>query len=64
MEQQAFARVYRIGQKKETQLVTMVVKKTIEERMMEIKARKDGEITSVIDPLETQELWRPFIHDD
>lgn len=68
MEDQAFARVYRIGQKEKTQLVTMVVKKTIEERMMEIKRRKDDEISNVMNPLDGREvqkqLWRPFDDDD
>lgn len=61
MEQQAFARIYRIGQKQETELLTMVVKNTIEDRMMDIKARKDGGIERVMAPLEEAEvIWRPF----
>jgi SNF2 family DNA or RNA helicase len=47
MENQAFCRVYRMGQTKETELVRLVVKETVDERIIdkqEIKSRSINKI--------------------
>lgn len=49
IEQQAFCRVYRIGQLENTVLVHLVVKDTIDERMEIIKDHKQGVIDSLVD---------------
>ena len=49
VEQQAFARVYRIGQTKETALLSLVVKDTIDQRMQATKKNKQIDIDSVMD---------------
>lgn len=49
IEQQGFCRVYRIGQNRTSQLCKLVVRNTIDEKMEEIKRRKDLEINSVMD---------------
>lgn len=46
---QAFGRVYRIGQTKETMLYRFVVKNTIDEAMMAIKEKKQIEIDDIMD---------------
>lgn len=49
-EQQAFCRVYRIGQTKETTMTRLVVENTIDEEIMEMQARKTVEINTVMEP--------------
>lgn len=49
VEQQAFARVYRIGQTKETSLLSLIIKDTIDERMLAVKKNKQIDIDSVMD---------------
>lgn len=49
MEDQAFSRIYRIGQQKETMLFRMVVKDSIDERMQLIKKDKQDVIDSLMD---------------
>ncbi|KAJ9630444.1 hypothetical protein H2203_000965 [Taxawa tesnikishii (nom. ined.)] len=44
IEQQGFCRVYRIGQEKETYLANLTIRNTIEDKMTDIKKRKDTEI--------------------
>lgn len=48
IEQQAFCRVFRIGQQQETRLTRLIVKNTIDETMMAIKERKNLEIDEVM----------------
>jgi SNF2 family DNA or RNA helicase len=48
-ESQAFCRVFRIGQTKETQLCRTIVRNTIDEKMEAIKQRKDREINSLME---------------
>lgn len=45
VEQQAFARVYRIGQQKETELVRLIVTNTIDAAMMAVKVSLDTSST-------------------
>lgn len=57
VEQQAFARVFRIGQVKETHLVRLVITNTIDSAMMAIKVRRDmphQRDHAVLIPAETQ----------
>jgi len=49
VEQQAFARVYRIGQTKQTALLSLIVKDTIDQRMQATKKSKQIDIDSVMD---------------
>ncbi|KAK5688470.1 hypothetical protein LTS10_000448 [Elasticomyces elasticus] len=49
VEQQAFCRVFRIGQEKETQFVRIVVKNTVDAAMMDMKERKQIEIDGAMD---------------
>lgn len=44
VENQAFARTWRIGQTKQTEFVQVVVKDTVDERLMRIKANKQERI--------------------
>jgi len=47
-EQQAFCRVFRIGQKEKTFMSRLCVKKTVDTRILKIQARKDKEINGVM----------------
>ncbi|EGP84644.1 SNF2 family DNA-dependent ATPase domain-containing protein, partial [Zymoseptoria tritici IPO323] len=49
VEQQAFCRVFRIGQVKETQLTRFCVKNTIDAAMFQVKERKIDEIEKVME---------------
>jgi SNF2 family DNA or RNA helicase len=63
IEDQAFSRVYRIGQESETRLVNLVLANTVDERIKAIQRTKDVEIKQVIknhDKLSRQELLRMF----
>ncbi|KAK4895443.1 hypothetical protein LTR27_006507 [Elasticomyces elasticus] len=66
VEQQAFCRVFRIGQEKETQFVRIVVKNTVDAAMMDMKERKQIEIDGAMDDskgkgdLPVSELLRLF----
>lgn len=72
VENQAFARCYRIGQDKETSLCRLVVKNTIDQAMTAVKERKQIEIDDVMDSermkegLSTKDLMRLFgnVEDD
>lgn len=48
VEQQAFGRIYRIGQDKETLMVQTIMKGSVEERMCRLKASKDIAINGVM----------------
>ena len=48
-EQQAFCRVFRIGQKHETFMSRLAVTGTVDERLMEMQVRKQKEIDSVME---------------
>jgi hypothetical protein len=48
IEQQAFCRVFRIGQLKETKMTRLVIKNTIDQSMMDLKERKRVEIDEVM----------------
>lgn len=48
VEQQAFGRVYRIGQTKETHLCSTIVADSIESMMMEKKQKKQEEIGGIM----------------
>lgn len=48
-EQQAFCRVFRIGQVSETFMTRMCVKETVDERLIAMQARKQKEIDEVMD---------------
>ena len=48
VEQQAFGRVFRFGQQRPTAMTRLVVKNSIDESLMEMKARKKEEIDGVI----------------
>lgn len=48
-EQQAFCRVFRIGQQDETFMSRMCVKNTIDERLIEMQREKQKEIDEVMD---------------
>ena len=56
LEQQAFSRVYRVGQLQETKIFEMIVKGTIEERMTKTKMSKDEEINGVVQSTTTSTL--------
>ncbi|KAF2723789.1 hypothetical protein K431DRAFT_218858 [Polychaeton citri CBS 116435] len=49
IEQQAFCRVFRIGQQKETFMTRLIVKNSIDTAMMALKERKRVEIDQVMD---------------
>jgi SNF2 family DNA or RNA helicase len=48
-EQQAFCRVFRIGQKEETYMSRMCVRGTVDERLIEMQDRKKEEIDEVME---------------
>ncbi|KAF1839467.1 hypothetical protein BDW02DRAFT_635750 [Decorospora gaudefroyi] len=48
-EQQAFCRVFRIGQVEETFMSRLCVKNTVDERLIEMQERKEEEIASVME---------------
>lgn len=48
-EQQAFCRVFRIGQKDETYMSRLCVRNTIDQRLMEMQDRKNKEINEVME---------------
>lgn len=48
-EQQAFCRVFRIGQKDETFMTRMCVRNTVDERLIEMQKTKQKEIDEVMD---------------
>ncbi len=48
-EQQAFCRVFRIGQQDETFMSRMCVKNTVDERVIEMQTRKQREIDGVME---------------
>lgn len=50
VEQQAFGRVFRIGQTKETSMISTTMCDTIEDRMLEKKSDKDFLINGVMQP--------------
>ena len=66
VEQQAFCRVFRIGQEKETRMTRFVVMNTIDAAMMDIKERKQIEIDEVMssskgkEKLSVHDLMRLF----
>lgn len=49
MEQQAFCRVFRIGQDSETFITRLVVKNTVDEKLQEIQDEKEKAIGAAID---------------
>ncbi|KAF2482961.1 SNF2 family N-terminal domain-containing protein [Neohortaea acidophila] len=66
LEQQAFCRVFRIGQTKETTFTRLYVKGTVDARMHEIKKNKDIEIDDCLgthqrgEKMEVHELMKLF----
>jgi SNF2 family DNA or RNA helicase len=48
-EQQAFCRVFRIGQREETFMSRLCVSNTIDQRLIEMQERKQHEIASVME---------------
>ena len=48
IEQQAFCRVYRRGQTKETELTRVIIKDSIDEKLLALQQKKEGEISSVM----------------
>ncbi|KAJ9145041.1 hypothetical protein NKR23_g5609 [Pleurostoma richardsiae] len=48
VENQAFARVYRLGQKKETHFARIIVKNSVDEKLMEIQKSKGKEIDQML----------------
>ncbi|KAF2772880.1 P-loop containing nucleoside triphosphate hydrolase protein [Teratosphaeria nubilosa] len=66
VEQQAFSRVYRIGQQKETRMTRFVIKNSIDAAMMAMQERKQIEIDEVMndakkaDKLTVNDLMRLF----
>lgn len=48
LEQQAFCRVFRIGQTKETELVNLSIRDSIDEKLFAIKEMKTKEISEVM----------------
>lgn len=49
VEQQAFGRVFRIGQKFETAITRFVVENTVDQRIIEMQERKRQQIGRVMD---------------
>ena len=49
MERQAFGRVYRIGQTQETHLVRMVVRDSVDQKMLKTQQRKSEEISKAME---------------
>ena len=49
MEQQAFCRVFRIGQDQETYMSRLCAKATVDEKIMKIQERKEKEIKRVME---------------
>lgn len=65
VEQQAFCRVFRIGQTDETRLTRLCIKNSIDSAMFAVKERKTAEIDKVMDqpdkgPRSTADLLRLF----
>lgn len=66
VEQQAFCRVYRIGQVEETSIVRFVVKNTVDETLENMQSTKDEAIETAMDDnkvlgkLSVQELMKIF----
>ncbi|KAI7089867.1 hypothetical protein KC356_g2039 [Hortaea werneckii] len=56
VEQQAFCRVFRIGQTKETEMIRFVVSNTIDSAMMAMKERKTEEIDQVMEEARKKDL--------
>ncbi|KAI6861693.1 hypothetical protein KC338_g6497 [Hortaea werneckii] len=56
VEQQAFCRVFRIGQTQETEMIRFVVSKTIDSAMMAMKERKTEEIDQVMEEARKKDL--------
>ncbi|RMY14448.1 hypothetical protein D0868_01442 [Hortaea werneckii] len=56
VEQQAFCRVFRIGQTKETEMVRFVVSNTIDSAMMAMKERKTEEIDQVMEEARKKDI--------
>ena len=50
VEQQAFCRVFRIGQEQETSMTRFVVENTVDQNMIDMQMRKQEEIDQVMDP--------------
>jgi len=48
VEQQAFCRVFRIGQVEQTHLTRFVVRKTVDEHMVKMQLRKQTEIDQIM----------------
>lgn len=53
LEEQATDRAYRIGQKNSVQVIRLITKGTIEEKIYELQQKKKAMIDSVIKPGET-----------
>jgi SNF2 family DNA or RNA helicase len=49
MEKQAFARVYRMGQTKETEFVRLIVKETVDERIIDKQEIKSNSINKIME---------------
>lgn len=49
VEQQAFGRIFRIGQKKETHMTRLVVKNTIDFRLLSMQLHKLKHLEKVVD---------------
>ncbi len=49
VEQQAFGRVFRIGQKSETAMTRFVVENSVDQRIVEMQERKREQIERVVD---------------
>lgn len=71
IDQQSFCRVYRIGQQKETEMVRLVVRNTIDEAIFALQATKQEAIDAAMDgerdeTVTIAELMRPFgrVHED
>ncbi|KAK3062188.1 hypothetical protein LTS18_004636, partial [Coniosporium uncinatum] len=67
VEQQAFCRVFRIGQNEPTHLTRLVVRKTVDEQMVNMQLRKQEEIDQIMGQdskhrrkLSTRDLMRLF----
>ena len=50
IEQQAFGRVFRIGQDQKTTLARMFAKNTVDERILKLQQKKQENIDAVMDP--------------